>query len=97
MARSRVAAGVLVHDDLGHVLMVRPTYKEAWDIPGGYGEPDESPDQAAEREVAEELGLSPHTGPPASRRPVFASMPSDRRGTSQGRPPPSIAEGDSWR
>jgi 8-oxo-dGTP pyrophosphatase MutT (NUDIX family) len=57
MARPRVAAGVLVHDEQGRVLMVRPTYKEGWDIPGGYVEPDESPAQAAEREVAEELGL----------------------------------------
>jgi 8-oxo-dGTP diphosphatase len=57
MARPRVAAGVLVHDEQGRVLMVRPTYKDGWDIPGGYVEPDESPAQAAEREVAEELGL----------------------------------------
>jgi 8-oxo-dGTP diphosphatase len=57
MARPRVAAGVLVHDELGRVLMVRPTYKDGWDIPGGYVEPDESPAQAAERELAEELGL----------------------------------------
>src|SRR4051794_28538038 len=57
MARPRVAAGVLVHDEQNRVLMVRPTYKDGWDIPGGYVEPDESPAQAAEREVAEELGL----------------------------------------
>jgi 8-oxo-dGTP pyrophosphatase MutT (NUDIX family) len=37
--------------------MVRPTYKDGWDIPGGYVEPDESPAHAAERELAEELGL----------------------------------------
>src|SRR3954447_22872141 len=57
MARPRVAAGMLVHDDQGRVLMVRPTYKDGWDIPGGYVEPDESPAQAAERELAEELDL----------------------------------------
>src|SRR4051794_8342560 len=57
MARPRVAAGVLVHDEQNRVLMVRPTYKDGWDIPGGYVEPDESPAQAAERELAEELGL----------------------------------------
>jgi 8-oxo-dGTP diphosphatase len=57
MARPRVAAGMLVHDDQGRVLMVRPTYKDGWDIPGGYVEPDESPAQAAERELAEELNL----------------------------------------
>jgi len=42
--------------------MVRPTYKDGWDIPGGYVEPDESPAQAAEREVAEELGLQRRPG-----------------------------------
>jgi len=62
MARPRVAAGVLVHDEEGRLLMVRPTYKDGWDIPGGYVEPDESPAQAAEREVAEELGLQRRPG-----------------------------------
>src|SRR3954452_9765269 len=57
MARPRVAAGVLIHDDQGRVLMVRPTYKDGWDIPGGYVEPDESPAQAAGRELDEELNL----------------------------------------
>jgi 8-oxo-dGTP diphosphatase len=57
MARPRVAAGLLLHDDQGRVLMVKPTYKDGWDIPGGYVEPDESPAQAAERELAEELNL----------------------------------------
>jgi ADP-ribose pyrophosphatase YjhB (NUDIX family) len=57
MARPRVAAGLLVHDDQGRVLMVKPTYKDGWDIPGGYVEPEESPAQAAERELVEELGL----------------------------------------
>jgi NUDIX domain len=47
----------LVARQLGRVLMVRPTYKDGWDIPGGYVEPDESPAHAAEREPAEELGL----------------------------------------
>src|SRR3954462_11446631 len=57
MARPRVAAGVLVHDAQGRVLMVRPTYKDGWDIPGGYVEPDESPTAAAQREFQEELGV----------------------------------------
>lgn len=58
MARPRVAAGLLIRDQGGRVLMVKPTYKDGWDIPGGYVEPDESPAQAAAREVAEELGLT---------------------------------------
>jgi 8-oxo-dGTP diphosphatase len=56
MATPRVAAGVLYRDDRGRVLVVHPTYKEHWDIPGGYVEPGESPLAAARREVIEELG-----------------------------------------
>ncbi len=56
MARPLVAAGVLYRDDAGRVLLVRPTYKDGWDIPGGYVEPGESPHAAARREVIEELG-----------------------------------------
>ena len=58
VATPRVAAGVLFHDGAGRVLLVKPTYKDGWDIPGGYVEPGESPKQAAAREVAEELGIA---------------------------------------
>lgn len=57
VATPRVAAGVLIRDDRGAVLLVKPTYKKGWDIPGGYVEPAESPRDAAAREVREELGL----------------------------------------
>jgi 8-oxo-dGTP diphosphatase len=62
MARPRVAAGLLVRDDAGRILMVRPTYKDGWDIPGGYVEPDESPADAARRELREELGVDREPG-----------------------------------
>ena len=57
MATPRTAAGVLVRDVGGRVLLVKPSYKDGWDIPGGYVEPGESPKQAARREVSEELGI----------------------------------------
>jgi 8-oxo-dGTP diphosphatase len=57
-ATPHVAAGVLFRDADERVLLVKPTYKKGWDIPGGYVEPGESPKQAAVREVAEELGIS---------------------------------------
>jgi 8-oxo-dGTP diphosphatase len=61
-SRAAVAAGVLFVDDAGKIMMVRPTYKPFWDIPGGYVEPDETPSAAASREVAEELGLHVEVG-----------------------------------
>lgn len=57
-ARKRVAADVLFRDEAGRVLLVKPTYKEAWDLPGGMAEANESPQDAARRELSEELGLS---------------------------------------
>jgi 8-oxo-dGTP pyrophosphatase MutT (NUDIX family) len=40
------------------VLLVEPTYKDHWEIPGGCVEADESPYTAGVRELKEELGLS---------------------------------------
>ena len=57
MATPRVAAGALFFDEAGRVLLVKPAYKDGWDIPGGYVEPGESPRAACIREVQEELGL----------------------------------------
>lgn len=57
-ARKRVAADVLLRDQRGHVVLVNPTYKEHWDLPGGMAENNEAPRAAVVREVSEELGLS---------------------------------------
>lgn len=56
-ATPRVAAGVLFRDAAGRVLLVKPSYKDGWEIPGGYVEKAESPRSAAVREVQEELGV----------------------------------------
>jgi ADP-ribose pyrophosphatase YjhB (NUDIX family) len=64
MARPRVAAGLLIRDDTGRVLLVKPTYKDGWDIPGGYVEPGETPTEACARELMEELSLQLQIGPP---------------------------------
>lgn len=56
-ARKRVSADVLLRDEAGRVLLVKPTYKPGWDLPGGMAEANEAPDDAARRELAEELGL----------------------------------------
>jgi 8-oxo-dGTP diphosphatase len=62
MAQARAAAGVLFFDEGGRVLLVRPSYKPGWDIPGGYLHPGETPTEAAAREVSEELGIKPPIG-----------------------------------
>lgn len=61
-ATPRVAAGALFFDDRGRVLLVHPTYKDTWDLPGGYVEHGESPAAACKRELMEELGID--------RRPI---------------------------
>lgn len=62
-SRAYVAAGVLFFDDANRILIVDPTYKDGWDIPGGYVETGETPAQAAAREVREELGIEMAVGP----------------------------------
>jgi 8-oxo-dGTP diphosphatase len=56
-ARKRVAAKVIFRDESGRILLVEPTYKPGWDLPGGMAEANEPPLHAARREVREELGL----------------------------------------
>jgi len=62
LSRKRVAATVLFTDAGGRVLVVEPTYKPRWELPGGAVERDESPWQAAGREIGEELGVEQRPG-----------------------------------
>ena len=57
LPRKRMGAGLVCRDFQGRVLLVRPTYKPTWEIPGGAVEADESPAAAVAREVGEELGV----------------------------------------
>jgi 8-oxo-dGTP pyrophosphatase MutT (NUDIX family) len=58
-----VSAGALIFDRSGRLLILKPTYKSGWTIPGGVMEADgESPWEACKREVAEECGLEVGTG-----------------------------------
>jgi 8-oxo-dGTP diphosphatase len=63
LARKRMAAAAFFRDEQGRVLLVNPSYKETWDLPGGAVEAEESPHAACRREVAEELGLDRPPGP----------------------------------
>jgi len=57
LPKKRMAAGCLFLDEQGNVLMVKPTYKPGWELPGGGVEHNESPKQCCQREIQEEIGL----------------------------------------
>ena len=57
------SAGALIFDRKGRLLILKPTYKSGWTIPGGVMEADgETPWQACRREVREECGLEVRSG-----------------------------------
>ena len=58
LPKKRMGAGALFLDQEDRLLLVKPTYREYWLLPGGSIEEDESPLQGCIREVREELGLS---------------------------------------
>ena len=58
-----LSAGALFFDERGALLLVKPTYQDGWEIPGGIVEQGESPKQACAREIKEELGLVVRLGP----------------------------------
>lgn len=53
-----VGAIGLVTDDGARLLLVRPAYRDGWLPPGGFLARGETPVQALQREVREELGLT---------------------------------------
>lgn len=56
--RIPASAGALIFDPAGRLLLLKPTYKKRWTIPGGQMEADgESPWEACRRETREECGL----------------------------------------
>jgi 8-oxo-dGTP diphosphatase len=58
-----VSAGALIFDRAGRLLILKPTYKGGWTIPGGVMEADgETPWDACRREVLEECGIDVRRG-----------------------------------
>jgi 8-oxo-dGTP pyrophosphatase MutT (NUDIX family) len=60
--RKRVGCDVLIRDTEGRILIVNPEYKPDWDLPGGMAEANESPMDAVQRELREELGIGLQVG-----------------------------------
>jgi 8-oxo-dGTP diphosphatase len=83
--RIPASAGALIHSTTGRLLILKPTYKKGWTIPGGQIDPGgESPWDACRRETREECGLvvdhgrlacvdflSPKPGRPGGMRFLF--------------------------
>ena len=78
------SAGAMIFDPAGRLLILKPTYKSGWTIPGGVMEVGETPWAACQREVREECGLTvengrlacvdfrpPHHGQPGGLRFLF--------------------------
>lgn len=108
LPRRPAGASMLLTGADGRVLLVNPTYKPGWDIPGGVIDEGETPRQAAEREIQEELGLVrkpsrllvvdwvlPPTSRFASTQFVFDGGTLDEHDLSQIRLPPH--ELSDWR
>src|SRR5215470_16209355 len=58
-----VSAGALIFDKAGLLLILKPTYKTGWTIPGGVMEAGgETPWDACRREVREECGVEVTSG-----------------------------------
>jgi 8-oxo-dGTP diphosphatase len=64
--RRKLVVAALVRDDAGRVLLTRRRADQPmpllWELPGGKIEPGESPAEALEREIAEELGCRARVG-----------------------------------
>lgn len=53
------SAGAMIFDRKGRLLILKPTYKSGWTVPGGVMEADgETPWEACRREIQEECGLN---------------------------------------
>jgi 8-oxo-dGTP diphosphatase len=63
LPRKRMAASAIIRNAAGEILLVKPTYRPDWLMPGGTIEADESPRAACKREVLEEIGLDLLIGP----------------------------------
>ena len=57
LPRKTVGTAVILFNNTGELLIVKPNYKDGWLVPGGSNDEGESPLQCAIRETKEEIGL----------------------------------------
>ncbi|MER5640364.1 NUDIX hydrolase [Kitasatospora sp. NPDC002227] len=62
LTRVYAAAGCLITDEGGRVLIVKAGYREHWQFVGGTVDPGENPQQCAGRELQEETGIVKEAG-----------------------------------
>jgi len=104
-----MGSAVLFTDVAGRALLVEPVYKDYWEIVGGCVEENESPRQAAIREVKEELGKAVTPGrllvvdwvPPRQGRTegvmyVYDGGVLDELGTAEIQVPPDELASWAW-
>jgi ADP-ribose pyrophosphatase YjhB (NUDIX family) len=60
--RKIVAAAALIFDERGQLLIVKPVYRDGWNMPGGVADANESPAATCHRELLEELALDLEVG-----------------------------------
>ncbi|MET7573534.1 NUDIX hydrolase [Streptomyces sp. NPDC005492] len=60
--RKKVSVGGISFDGEGRILLVNPSYKDRWDLPGGILEAGEDPVGGLRREIREELGVDCRVG-----------------------------------
>ena len=77
---------VIVLFDGDQVLWARHARRATWEIPGGHIEPDETPRQAAERELWEETGITKAALQPC----CIYTVSQDERSTSEPGPLPAF-------
>ena len=58
LPKKRMGAGALIQNEKKEILIVKPSYRDHWSLPGGVVDENESPKAACIREVSEEVGLA---------------------------------------
>ena len=58
LPKKKIAVKVIVKSTKGNILLVKPDYKDTWQLPGGGVDTGEDPIHAAIRELKEEVNLN---------------------------------------